>query len=296
MSFRDPTLAGDHLAGARGHRLHIPIAVIIAIGWLCALLIVALAADALTPSDALTSNLRLRLHPPVFFGGDWAHPLGTDQLGRDMLARLIISIRTSLLVALIGTVIGAVLGTALGMIAAASRGLIDDAIMMLVDVQAALPFIIIAMAVVAFFGNQFWFFVAVIGIFGWERYARIARGMTLSAQEEGYAVATAHIGAGPLRIYVLHILPNIASALVVAFTLNFPETLLLETTLSFLGLGVQPPQTSLGTMLGEGRDYLANAWWIAVIPGTVVGCASLAASLIGDWLRDVFDPKSEGKD
>ncbi|POF28319.1 ABC transporter permease [Roseibium marinum] len=277
-------------------RLHIiPPAIWLSALWLAALFAISLAADLLTPTDALISNLRMRLHPPVLFGGAFDHILGTDQLGRDMLSRLIISIKTSMSIAFLGTVIGAVLGTTLGLVAGAVRGIADDFIMMLVDVQAALPFIIVAMASIAFFGNTFWLFVAVVGVFGWERYARIARGMTLAAREEGYAVATSHIGGGPVRVYVLHILPNIASALIVAFTLNFPETLLLETTLSFLGLGVQPPQTSLGTMLGEGREYLVNAWWIAVIPGVVVALASLSTSLIGDWLRDVLDPKIKGK-
>ncbi len=178
------------------------------------------------------------------------------------------------------------------MIAAACRGIVDDFIMMLVDVQAALPFIIVAMAVVAFFGGNFWLFVAVVGLFGWERYARIARGVTLAAREEPYVAAVRHIGGGTFRIYALHILPNVSSALIVAFTLNFPETLLLETTLSFLGLGVRPPNTSLGTMLGEGRDYLVNAWWIAVVPGLVIAFASLAATVIGDWLRDALDSRS----
>ncbi|WJS05473.1 ABC transporter permease [Roseibium aggregatum] len=285
-------LADLQVTEARQPARTLPASVWIAVGWLALLLVLGLAAGLVTPENALNSNLRNRLLPPVFFGGSIEHVFGTDQLGRDMLARLLLSIKTSLLVAFFGTVIGAVLGTFLGMLAAACRGIVDDFIMMLVDVQAALPFIIVAMAVVAFFGGEFWLFVAVVGLFGWERYARIARGVTIAAQEEPYVAAVRHIGGGSLRVYVLHILPNISSALIVAFTLNFPETLLLETTLSFLGLGIQPPDTSLGTMLGEGREYLANAWWIAVIPGLIIAFASLAASLIGDWLRDALDSKS----
>lgn len=273
-------------AGGTERAESIPIVVRAAMAWFVMLAVVALSAQWLVPSDALTSNLLLRLRPPVLWGGEASHVLGTDELGRDLLARLVLSIKTSLLLAVVGTTIGAVLGTAMGMAAAAIGGLVDELIMMLVDVQAALPFIIIALTVVAVFGNQFWLFMLVVGVYGWERYARIARGMTLAALEDGYSTATAALGGSPLRIHLLHILPNIAGPLIVAFTLNFPETLLLETTLSFLGLGIQPPATSLGTMLGDGRTYITSAWWIAVVPGLVLASATLAASLIGDWLQD----------
>ena len=267
-----------------------PLLVGFALAWFALLLIVVVFADFLTPHDVMRSDLRARLQPPLFFGGSTDHPLGTDELGRDMFSRLLASIRVSMLVAFAGTVIGAVLGTALGMLAAARGGFVDDVIMMLVDVQAALPFIILALAVIAFLGSGLALFIVVVGLYGWERYARIARGLTLAAREDGYATASAHLGAGPLRVYVQHILPNIVSALVVAFTVNFPETMLLETSLSFLGLGIQPPATSLGTMLGDGRDYLTTAWWIAVAPGVVIALTGIAVSVIGDWLRDRFDP------
>lgn len=270
----------------------LPVSVGLGIGWIAALLFVVLFADLLTPHDVMRSDLTSRLKPPVFFGGDWSHPLGTDELGRDMLSRLLISIRVSMLVAFAGTVIGAVLGTSLGMLAAARGGFADDVIMMLVDVQAALPFIVLALAVIAFLGSGLFLFVFVVGLYGWERYARIARGLTLAARADGYAVATRNLGGGAFWIYFAHILPNIVSVLAVAFTVNFPETMLLETSLSFLGLGIQPPATSLGTMLGDGRDYLTTAWWIAVAPGVVIALTGIAVSVIGDWLRDVFDPNT----
>ena len=257
-----------------------------AIVWLVFVAALAVFADFLVPGGALDSDLRARLRPPVFFGGDWAHPLGTDQLGRDIWFRLVMSIKTSLFLALVGTVIGAVIGVALGMLAAGQRGIVDDIVMVLVDTQAALPFLIVALVVVAVFGNAFWLFVLVVGIYGWERYARIARGMTLSTLKEPYIAATRQLGAGTARIYGQHVLPNIASALIVTFTINFPETLLLETTLSFLGLGIQPPGTSLGTMIGEGRAYLSSAWWIAAAPGVVIALTSLSASILGDALQD----------
>ena len=219
-----------------------------------------------------------------------AHFFGTDDLGRDVLSRLIFSIRMSLLVAFLGTVIGAVLGTALGFLAAHFRGWVDDIVMVGVDFQASLPFFIIALALLAFFGNSLALFICLMGIYGWERYARITRGLTLSAVTNGYAVAVKTLGATPARVYLRHIFPNISSALIVYMTLNFPSTVILETSLSFLGIGIQPPMTSLGNMLGFGRDYLTSAWWIAVMPGCTIFLATLAMSILGDWLRDRLDP------
>lgn len=271
-------------------RAPIPPAILFAIGWIALMVLVAILADLIAPTHYATQNLRARLQPPVFWGGTWAYPLGTDAIGRDMLSRLIYGIRFSIMIAVIGTMIGAVLGTVLGILAAWRRGLVEEAIMMMVDVQAALPFVILALAVLAFFGNSFVLFVIIVGLDGWERYARLARGLVLSAQESGYAVAIRTLGASPLRTYGGHILPNIASALVVQMTLNFPGTILLETSLSFLGLGIQPPLTSLGLLLGSGRALLLNAWWIAVLPGVVIFLTTLSMSLFGDWLRDRLDP------
>ncbi|MHA1599219.1 MAG: ABC transporter permease [Alphaproteobacteria bacterium] len=258
---------------------------------LFSLIVTAVFASDIAPYEYSKMDLRARLQPPVWMeGGAWKHMFGTDDLGRDVLSRLIFSIRMSLLVAFIGTVIGAVFGTTIGFLAAHFRGWVDDAVMMAIDFQAALPFMIIALAVVAFFGTSIVLFIGLMSVYGWERYARITRGLALSASTHGYAVAVTTLGATPLRVYGRHILPNIASALIVNMSLNFPGTVLMETSLSFLGLGVQPPLTSLGNMLGFGRDYLTTAWWIAVLPGIIIFIATLAMSLLGDWLRDRLDP------
>jgi peptide/nickel transport system permease protein len=268
-----------------------PLLVMISALFLFAMIVIAVFAPDISPFEYSKMNLRARLQPPVWLeGGSWTHMLGTDDLGRDVLSRLFFSIRISLLVAFIGTIIGAVLGTAIGFLAAHFRGWVDDFVMMAIDFQAALPFMIIALAVVAFFGSNIFLFVALMGLYGWERYARITRGLALAASTHGYAVAVSTLGATPLRVYGRHILPNIASALIVNMTLNFPGTVLMETSLSFLGLGVQPPLTSLGNMLGFGRDYLTTAWWIAVFPGVTIFIATLAMSLLGDWVRDRLDP------
>ena len=272
-----------------------PPSILISALWVVFMVLVALLADVIAPYDYKHMDLLDRLRPPIWLeNGAWAHPLGTDDLGRDVLSRIIFSIRISLFVALLGTFIGAVLGTSLGFAAAHFRGRVDDLIMILIDFQAALPFLILALAVLAFFENSFLLFVLVMGIYGWERYARIVRGLALSASSTGYAVSMRVLGATPARIYLRHILPNVASAIIVNMTLNFPETILVETSLSFLGLGIQPPLTSLGNMVGFGRDYLLTAWWIVVLPSIVIFITSLAFSLLGDWLRDVLDPTLRG--
>ena len=273
-----------------GFRLPAP-SVVLAASWLFAIVFVAILADLIAPYDFAAIDLRNRFAPPVWLeGGSWSHPLGTDDIGRDLLSRLIVSIRISLFVALLGTLIGAVLGTLVGFVAAHFKGWVDDLLMVAIDFQAAIPFLILALAVLALFAETFWVFILVMGFYGWERYARIARGLSLAAQEQGYAVALDLLGARPARIYLRHILPNIASALFVNMTLNFPETVLLETSLSFLGLGVQPPLSSLGSMVGFGRDYLLSAWWIAVLLAAVIFLTALAFSILGDWLRDKLDP------
>lgn len=274
-------------------RLSVPITIALSFAWLALMVIIAITGDLWNPHDYQGMDLRARFAPPIWMeGGSWSHMFGTDNLGRDVLSRLVVSIRISLLVALLGTLIGAVLGTFVGLLAARFGGLVDDLVMVGIDYQAALPFMILALAVVAFAGNSLTLFILLMGLYGWERYARIARGLALSAMTQGYAVAVKTLGASPLRIYGRHILPNIANALIVNMTLNFPQTIMLETSLSFLGLGIQPPMTSLGNMVGFGRDFLLNAWWLATIPALVIFVTTLAFALVGDWVRDRLDPTS----
>ena len=267
-----------------------PMVVKIAFGFLCLIVFLCLFGDLLTPHAYDKTNLRHRLEPPVFLGGSWDFVLGTDRLGRDLFARLIFGLRVSIAIAILGTAIGAVLGTVIGFLAAHLRGWFEEVTMMLVDFQASLPFIIIALCLLAFFGNSLVLFIVIMGINGWEVYARLSRGVVLSAKAQPYAQAVVSLGADPWRLYTRHVLPNVAGVLIVQFTLNFPLTILLETSLSFLGLGIQPPNTSLGLILGEGRDYLINAPWLAVAPGVMIFLTTLSMSLIGDWLRDELDP------
>lgn len=250
----------------------------------------AIAGNVLSPFSMSQQHLTARVKPPSFLGGDPRFLLGTDRVGRDMVARLIAGLRSSLSVALLGTLLGAVVGTLIGFVAAHFRRWVEEVLMMLVDFQASLPFILIALTLLAFFGNSYTLFIVLMGLNGWEKYARLARGVVLSATSQPYAQAVTALGAGPLRLYGRHILPNVASALIVQVTLNFPQIILLETSLSFLGLGIQPPATSLGQILGDGREYLSSAWWIAVWPGLVIVALTLSMSILGDWLRDRLDP------
>ncbi|AMA59959.1 ABC transporter permease [Bradyrhizobium sp. CCGE-LA001] len=261
----------------------------IAIAWLVLMFLVAIFASHLAPYDYAALDLHHRLAAPLGLGGTIAHPFGSDELGRDVLARLVISIRISLLIAFGATLIGAVLGITLGFLAAHFRGWVEQVILGCVDFQASMPFLVLALAVLAFFGNSLLLFVGLIGLHGWERYARVTRALAMSANEKAYVTAVRQLGASPGRIYLRHILPNIASTLIVTMTLAFPEIILLESGLSFLGLGVQPPLTSLGNMVGYGRDYLTRAPWILVLPSLVISLTTLSISLVGDWLRDRID-------
>lgn len=264
----------------------IPLGVKLGAFWLCLMLLVALIGPSLMPYSFTAIDLKARLALPFAT----LHWLGTDELGRDVLSRLVVSIRISLLVSLVATIISATFGTVLGFLAAHFRGWVEQVVLILADFQASIPFLIFALAVLAFFGNSLSLFIMLMGLYGWERYARIARGLAISANAQGYAAAVRQIGAKPSRIYLRHILPNTASTLIVSMTLVFPEIILLESGLSFLGLGVQPPMTSLGNMVGYGREYLTRAPWILLTPASVIVLTTLSVSMLGDWLRDRLDP------
>lgn len=269
--------------------------VALATGFLVLILFVTIFAQVIQPYAFEEISLLNRMKPPFPIDGySPDHLLGTDRLGRDLLSRLLVATQTSIALALLGTIFGAVLGTGLGFMAAHYGGWVDEAISALVDFGAAMPYFIIALAVLAFLGNSMLVFLFLMGIYGWERYARITRGLVLSARQEGYALAVHALGGSPARIYMRHILPNIMGPLIVQITINFPETILFETSLSFIGLGIRPPLTSLGQLLGDGRDYLINAWWLAVIPGLVIFFTTLSISILGDHLRARLDPSSQG--
>ncbi len=286
--------AASRSRGAAFFRAWPPL-VLAGIAWIVAMLMVAVLADFIAPNAYSALDLRARLSPPAFMGGTPAHWLGSDELGRDVASRLVHSVRISLLIAFARTLISATIGITLGFIAAHFRGWVEQLVLALIDFQASMPFMILALAVLAFFGNTLTLFILLMGFYGWERPARITRGLAIAANEQGYASAAVEIGASPMRVYLRHVLPNIASTLIVSITLTFPEIILLESGLSFLGLGVQPPMTSLGNMVGYGREYLQSAPWILLAPSVVIVSTTFSISIVGDWLRDRLDPTLQSR-
>ncbi|PRD42918.1 peptide ABC transporter permease [Phyllobacterium phragmitis] len=269
-----------------------PMPLLVKLSILFTLLLVACALSAqwIMPYEVAKTNLLHRFAPPLLFGGDWAHPFGTDNLGRDMLSLVLRAIQVSFLIAFVGTIGGAIIGTILGLIAAWSGGIVDDAIGILVDFQATMPFLVLVLALLAVLpGADMTLFIVIMCIYGWERYTRLARSVALSAKESTFVQALTVTGTPAWRIYLLHILPNAMGVLLVNMSLNFPATILAETSLNFLGIGIQPPDTSLGVLMGLGRNHIYNAPWLALIPGLIILFATLSVSLIGDWLRDKFD-------
>jgi peptide/nickel transport system permease protein len=257
-----------------------------------ALLLVAIAilTPLIAPHDPNAQSLLSRLRPPIGFDRAKAeYLLGTDELGRDILSRSLYGMRLTLGVAFVGAAIGLLIGGTMGLIAGLGRGLLDDLIMGLVDIQIAVPFTLLAILAVALFGGDLEVLIVVLGIAYWEQYARIVRGEALRLRDLPFVESARAAGASGLRIAGRHILPNVLSPLVVMFTLNFSNIVLLESTLSFLGLGLRPPTATLGSMVGMGRDYMPSAPWVVAAPALLILLITLVVQLLGDSLRDRFD-------
>ena len=257
---------------------------------------VAMAAPWLAPHDPTRQSLRDRLAPPTLEAPDGrARLLGTDHLGRDVLSRVIYGTRVSLVVGLSAVVVGGALGATLGIAAGFRGGFADSVIMTLADAQLAFPFILLAIGIIAVLGPSFPTLIVVIGLSGWVSYARILRSQVLVLRSREFVDAIHALGGSVARVIARHILPNVLSSLVVIATLELARAIVLEATLSFLGLGIQPPTPSWGGMIHEGREYLDTAWWISTSPGVVLMLASLVVSRTGDWLRDLLDPTLRGE-
>jgi peptide/nickel transport system permease protein len=257
-----------------------------------AVLAVALLAPWIAPYDPVAQSLIARFRPPVGFEGYRAgHLLGTDELGRDILSRSLYALRLTLALALLGATIGLVIGGALGLVAGVAGGRVEAAIMGAVDVQIAVPFTLVALFVLTLFGSTLNVLVVVLGLYGWEQYARIVRAEAARMMAMPFVEAARCAGASPSRIAAVHLLPNLVSPLVVQFTLSLTAIMLLESTLSFLGLGVQPPTATLGAMVGVGRDYMPTAPWIVLAPAILMLLVTFSIQILGDWLRDRADPR-----
>jgi len=285
------------MTAVRGGRARRTRGLVIAGGSFVTLLVVmAAAAPLLAPHDPVRQSLRARLAAPTLSAPDGkAHLLGTDHLGRDVLARAIFGARVSLLVGFAAVLVGGVVGAALGLLAGFRRGWTDTVIMTLADAQLAFPFILLAIGIIAVLGPSFPTLILVVGLSGWVAYARIIRAQVLVLRSREFVDAIHGLGGSVARIVVRHILPNVVSSLVVIATLELARAIVLEATLSFLGLGIQPPTPSWGGMVHEGREYLDSAWWISTVPGLILMTTSLVVSRTGDWLRDLLDPTLRGE-
>lgn len=266
---------------------------VVAAALLASIVLAGVLAPWLSPHDPNETALLNGMAPPALIGGEWVHPLGTDQLGRDILSRCLYGVRTSVGIALVGLVCSASLGIMIGLLAGLGGRWADRGAMVAVDVFIALPNLLLVLAGIALLGTDIWVLVAMIALVRWETYARLVRGQMLHLRELGFVEASRALGAGPLKIAWRHALPNLASPLMVLVTLNFPGVLLMEASLSFLGVGVQPPTASLGRMVGDGRDHLVNAWWLSVMPALVIVAITLLMQLIGDGLRDRVDVRGD---
>jgi peptide/nickel transport system permease protein len=252
--------------------------------------LVAAGATVLAPHDPLAQNLDGRLAPPAWSGGTPAHPLGTDQLGRDLLSRLIFGARVSLVIGITAVLIAGATGVMAGVVAGYYGGLVDEVLMRLADLRLALPFILLIIAVIAVFGPSFLIVIVILGLTGWVAYARVVRAEVLSLREREFVTAARSMGATDLRLVFRHILPNTIGSAIVIGSLELAQMIVVESSLSYLGLGVQPPTPSWGNMLGEGRDYLQSKWWLATFPGIAIALTAVSINLVGDWLRDLLDP------
>lgn len=258
--------------------------VLLAIG--CALL-----APWLVPHDPFLQEVSARLIPPVWdAGGTWTYPLGTDPLGRDLLSRVIYGARVSISAGALAVVVAMTLGVLMGLVAGYYGGAVDTIISNLVNVMLAFPFLLLALAAIAVVGPSFGNMIVVLGATGWPIYTRVVRAETLKYRERDFVQAARALGLGSGRIIRAHVLPNLLNTIIVMASLEVARMIILESFLSFLGLGIQPPTPSWGAMLGEGRVYMLTHWWLAAFPGLAIFITTLGINLFGDGLRDVLDP------
>ena len=264
-------------------------------GVILLLMLVVASIGPFLVGDPNVQELSLRRKPPGFVAEDGSTLVfGSDQLGRDVLSRVVNGARISLVVAVASVGLAAVAGSMVGLIAGFYRGLVDDIVMRLVDVQLSIPYIMLAMSIVALVGTSLRNVILVLLVYGWVIYVRLVRGQTLSLREHEFVLASRSVGASDIRILLRHILPHLVSPLIVISTLEMANMIVLEASLGFLGLGVPPPTATWGGMLADGREYLtAGVWWVAVVPGVAITVTILSINLLGDWLRDRLDPRGD---
>ena len=256
------------------------------------IVLTAALANLLTSYSPTDISLSNRLHPPFWEkGGSLAHPLGTDPMGRDLLTRMIFGARVSLMIAILSLLVGGGIGAILGLIAGYYGGRLDAFVMRVVDTTMAFPIILFAILLVVALGGSLVTTVIAVSLVLWARYARVIRGEVLSLRERDFIAQARIAGCSSARIILVHLFPNILNTLVVLLSLQVGWVIIVEASLSFLGAGIPPPTPTWGSMIAEGRDYIATAWWISFFPGLAILATVLSFNLFGDWLRDALDPK-----
>jgi peptide/nickel transport system permease protein len=264
---------------------------VVPLGIIIILVLTALLANMLTPYSPVNISLPDRLRPPFWEqGGSLAHPLGTDPMGRDLLTRLIYGARISLLVGFLGLLVGGGVGAALGLIAGYAGGRLDAFLMRVTDTTLSFPIILFAILLVVILGASLLTVVFAVALVLWARFARVIRGEVLSIRERDFVAQARIASSSSVRIILVHLFPNVLNTLVVLLSLQIGWVIIVEASLSFLGAGVPPPTPTWGSMIAEGRDYIASAWWVSFFPGLAILVTVLAFNLFGDWLRDALDP------
>ena len=271
-----------------GHRSFVIAGVVLAI-----IVGLAIAAPLVSPHDPYAQNLANRLVPPVFMdGGSWAHPLGTDALGRDYMSRVIYGARVSLLIGVLTALMSGIIGAGLGVTAGYFGGRVDSIICYILAVRLSMPVVLIALAVVSLVGGSLTAVIMVMGLLLWDRYAVVMRSATQQVRSLDYVAAAAAVGASTPRIVLTEVFPNVLNNLIIVATFEVAHAILLEAALSFLGLGVQPPLPSWGLMIAEGRQHLLFEAWVIVIPGLALSILVLAVNMVGDGIRDIAAPEN----
>ncbi len=258
----------------------------------CLIIFISISFPLFYDVDPLKQDLMMRLSPPAWMdGGSWIHPLGTDNLGRDILSRILYGSRISLLVGFCSVLVAELVGIILGLISGYYGGKLDDIIMRIADVFMAYPFMLLTISIIAVLGSSIFNLILVLGLSDWVTYARTVRGSVLSLKEKEFVEASRAVGTPDRVIILRHILPNVMSPLLVLGTLRVANIIIWESGLSFLGMGAPPPAPTWGRMLAEGRIYITEAWWLVTFPGLAIMLTILSINLLGDGLRDALDPR-----